>query len=271
MRRHEQPQTGENLTYYSFDLFEPFPQVPCVISARLGGVSEGYLRSLNLSFRVGDEEQSVITNRSRFYAAVGVEAEAVAQAQLVHGTHIAMVTSQSPCGVQHKFAETDGLVTNVPNRALFIPVADCAAVAFFDPKQRVIAMVHAGWKGVIGGIVQKMISTMKEAYGSNPSDILVSVSPSIGPCCYKVREDLVVVFTTAFPTYAHSFFLWQAGGTIHLDMWAAIRWQLHESGIQDEHIEISSICTACHTDLFYSHRAEKGKTGRFAGLIVLRA
>jgi len=86
-----------------------------------------------------------------------------------------------------------------------------------------------------------------------------------------VREDLVEVFSRAFATQAHHFFLPQADGTIHLDMWAVLRWQLLESGVQDKHIELSGICTACHTDLFYSHRAEHGKTGRFAGLTVLQA
>src|SRR5260221_10041996 len=134
MIRHEH----ERLVYFTYHLFTPFDTISNVVSSRLGGVSEGHLRSLNISFRVGDEEQAVLTNRSRFYHAVDVEPETVAQAQLVHGTHIAIVTDQSPLGLHHRFAETDGLVTNIPNRALFIPVADCAAVAFFDPKQRVI-------------------------------------------------------------------------------------------------------------------------------------
>jgi YfiH family protein len=271
MIRHEHAQSHENLVYYSYQLFEPFPQLSCVISTRLGGVSEGYLHSLNLSFSVGDTEQAVLTNRSRLYHIVDVEPQSVAQAHLVHGNHIEVVTSQSPTGMYQRFAETDGLVTNVAHTPLLILVADCAAVAFFDPKQQVIALLHAGWKGIASSIVPKMVATMNETFGCRPSDIFVAISPSLGPCCYEVREDLVAVFREAFPTHAQDFFRLQPDTTIHLDMWAALRWQLRESGIRPEHIEEAGLCTACHLDEFYSHRAERGKTGRFAGLIVLRS
>ncbi|MEO8973177.1 MAG: laccase domain-containing protein [Ktedonobacteraceae bacterium] len=134
MMRHEQAQSPENLVCYTYNIFEPFSsQITCVTSTRLGGVSQGPLRSLNLSFRVGDDEQNVIANRLNLYNAVHVDPERVAQAQLVHGNHIEVVDDQSPIGLYEKFASTDGLVTSAINRSLFIPVADCAAVAFFDP------------------------------------------------------------------------------------------------------------------------------------------
>lgn len=262
--------TCEDLLFFSYQIFQPFDSLTNVVSTRLGGVSQGYLHSLNLSFRVGDDEEAVITNRSRFYNATDVEPTMVAQAQLVHGTHIEVVTDQTPCDTHLKLPETDGLVTNVLNKALFIPVADCAAVAFFDPKQRVIGLAHAGWRGTVKGVIGQIVTTMRQIFGSDPSDILVGISPSIGPCCYEVKEDLVEVFTNAFPHHAHHFFLRQSDGTIHLDMWAFLCWQLVKSGILGEHIECSELCTACHTDWFYSHRAEHGRTGRFAGLIVLR-
>ncbi|MBV9689139.1 MAG: peptidoglycan editing factor PgeF [Ktedonobacteraceae bacterium] len=271
MIRHEHAQPYENLVYYSYQLFEPFPQMSCVISTRLGGVSEGYSHSLNLSFSVGDTEQAVLTNRSRLYHIVDVEPQSVAQAHLVHGNYIEIVTSQSPTGTYRRFAETDGLVTNVIHKPLLILVADCAAVAFFDPKQHVIALLHAGWKGIVSNIVAKMVSTMHETFGCRPSDMLAAISPSLGPCCYEVREDLVAAFHEAFPAHAQDLFRLQPDTSIHLDMWAALRYQLRESGIRPEYIEESGLCTACHLDEFYSHRAERGKTGRFAGLIVLRS
>ncbi len=269
MIKHEHHQTYENLVYYSYKLFEPFSQVSCITSTRLGGVSEEYFHSLNLSFRVGDIEQSVITNRSRFYALIDAKTNTVVQGQLVHDAHIEIVTEQSPSELFYAFPKTDGLITNVFHRPLFLPVADCAAVAFFDPVQQIIALAHAGWKGVVARIVPKTVAIMHETFGSNPSDILVGISPSIGPCCFQVREDVIRIFTEAFPTLAHHFFLRQPDESTHLDMWTALRWQLSESNILANHIEESSICTACHTNEFYSHRAEKGKTGRFASLIAL--
>jgi YfiH family protein len=270
MIRHELEQQPENLVYYTYGLFEPFSShITCVTSTRLGGVSQGPLHSLNVSSRVNDDEQNVMTNRLRLCGVMDIDPATVAQAQLVHNNHIQMVTEQSPTGFTHKFGETDGLVTNVVNRPLFIPVADCAAVAFFDPQQRVIGLLHAGWKGIVHKIISAMITTMHTIYGSDPSDILVGVSPCLGPCCYEVREDFIHTLTSAFPTKAEDFFIPQADGTIHFDMWATLRWQLAECGITL--FEGPTICTACRVDEFYSHRKERGKTGRFASTIVLQS
>jgi YfiH family protein len=270
MLRHEHAQPDEYLVYYTFNILNEYPNLACLVSTRLGGVSTGYLRSLNLSFRTGDTEEAVIENRRRLHSVLNVQAERVAQAQLVHGNHIETVTEHAPFDAFYKFPATDGLVTNLRDRPLFIPVADCTAIAFFDPQQQVIGMVHAGWKGAINRIPQRMVETMQTTYGCRPADIRVGISPGIGPCCYQVREDLVAIFTEAFPEDASRFFLPQADDTIHLDMWAVLRWELQTIGILPEHLEVAEICTACHTDEFYSHRAEHGKTGRFASMIVLR-
>ncbi len=271
MIRHAWPHVSEDLIYYTYKLFEPFPHITCVTSTRLGGVSQGPLRSLNLSTRVGDEERHINENRSRLCRVMNIESETVIQAQLVHRNNIEIIAEQSPRGFSYKFPETDGLVTDVVHRPLFIPVADCAAVAFFDPQKHVIGMLHSGWKGVVQRIIPAMIQTMHTTYGSDPSDILVGVSPCLGPCCYEVRQDFIATFTEAFPTKAKQFFLPQTDDTMHFDMWAALCWQLEESGILPAHIEGPTICTACHVDEFYSHRKEHGKTGRFASVIVLRA
>lgn len=269
MRRHEHAQPDENLVYYTFPIFDAYPNLACLVSTRLGGVSTGSLRSLNLSFRTGDTEEAVVENRHRLHTVLGVQAKGIAQAQLVHGNHIEKVTEQAPFDALYTFPSTDGLVTNLRDRPLFIPVADCTAIAFFDPNQQVIGLIHAGWKGVINRIPQRMVETMYTAYGCQPEDIRVGISPGIGPCCYQVREDLVAIFTEALPDDASRFFLPQPDDTIHLDMWTALRWELQGVGIVPEHLEVAEICTACHTNEFYSHRAEHGRTGRFACLLVL--
>jgi YfiH family protein len=272
MIRHEQAQVPEHFAYYTYELFMPFsPQIACVTSTRLGGISPNPFHSLNLSTRVGDDEKNVNENRLRLCRAMEIGPDRVTQAQLVHGNNIEVITGSSPKSFSYKFPETDGLVTNSINRPLFIPVADCAAVAFFDPQKRVIGMLHSGWKGVVNRINQKMIETMRVTYGSDPSDILVGVSPCLGPCCYEVRQDFISTFTGAFPAKAKDFFLPQIDDTIHFDMWSALRWQLEESGIAPEHIEGPTLCTACCVDEFYSYRKESGKTGRFASIIVLQA
>ena len=271
MLRHEHLQPEENLVYYTYKILEPFSQVTCLTSTRLGGVSQGYLHSLNFSFRVGDKEEAVLTNKERFYRLADFDAETVAQAQLVHGAHVEVIRDYTPRDARYKFPSTDGLVTHLMNRPLFIPVAACLAIAFFDPKRHAIGLAHTGWKGAVARIPQNMVEVMQANCGTAPSDLLVGISPGLGPCCYEVRDDLVAVFLETFSGEAQRFFLKQPGGQIHLDMWTTVLWQLQEMGVRPEHIELANICTACHTDEFYSHRAEKGKTGRFANLIVLKA
>ena len=265
MLRQESTQTPGELIYYSYELFESQPQVMSIASTRLGGMSEGPFHSLNLALSVGDDRETVFKNRARLYQALGVDAERVAVAQLMQGTRIAVVTEQ-----KQEYIDTDGLITNVPNRAMMILIADCAPVTLYDPNHHAIGLAHGGWRGTVGRIVAKMVGMMGETFGSAPADILAAVGPSIGPCCYEVKQDLIGKFHEAFPQQAQHFFLPQADDTIHLDMWAALRYQLLESGVLPEHIAEAGICTACHLDEFYSNRAEKGQTGRFAGLVMLR-
>ena len=179
------------------------------------------------------------------------------------------MTENSPKGFSYKFPTTDGFITNVTHLPLFIPVADCAAVAFFDPKQRVIGLLHAGWKGIVHNIIPAMVERMKTIYGSDPSDVLAGISPCLGPCCYQVREDFIETFTQVFPTKARDFFIPQENDTVHFDMWAALHWQLEQSGVQK--VEGPTFCTACRVDEFYSHRKEHGKTGRFASVLMLQS
>jgi polyphenol oxidase len=269
MIRHEQ---GE-LAYFSYPLFEPFEQILCVVSSKKGGVSAQPFDSLNLALSVGDDPVAVMTNRERLCKTIGVEVDAMTIAQLVQGTHVELVTSSSrglnAAEKAQRFVDTDGLITNVADVPLFIFIADCAALSFFDPKRKVIGIGHAGWRGAVGGIARKMVEAMNRAFDCNPADVLVGISPSIGPCCYQVREDVFAAFQGAYPKQASTFFVQQPDGSIHLDMWKALTYQLQSSGIQEAHIELAGICTACHTDVFYSNRSEGGLSGRFTGMIAL--
>ncbi len=269
MIRHEQNE----LVYFSYSLFKPLKRILSVVSSRQGGVSATPYASLNLALSVGDDHAAVMTNRELLCKTIGVEVDAMTVAQLVQRTHIEVVTSSSrgldAAEKAQRFVATDGLITNVAEVPLFIFIADCAALSFFDPKRNVIGIGHAGWRGTVGGIARKMVEAMNAAFDCKPADVLVGISPSIGPCCYQVREDVVAAFQEAYPEQADAFFVQQPDGSIHLDMWTALTCQLRSSGIQEEHIELAGVCTACHTDVFYSNRAEGGKTGRFTGMVTL--
>jgi YfiH family protein len=266
--------THGKLPFFSYEIFQPFDSVSSVFSTRVGGVSEPPYHTLNLGMSVGDRQDNVIQNRTLFCEAIGVDIRAITVGHLIQGTHIEIVSpaerGRGGIDSNNGLPGTDGMITCVPDVALLLLVADCAAISFFDPKRKVIGLGHGGWRGTVGGIARKVVQKMNEAFDCNPADILVGVSPSIGPCCYEVREDVVQAFQQAFPEQAHTFFVHLPDGSIHLDVWTALKWQLLASGIQPDHMEFAGTCTACHTDVFYSHRAEKGKTGRFGGLITLK-
>ena len=271
MIRHERGK----LTYFSYKLFEPFKEVTNVVSSRIGGVSQKPFYSLNVGLNVCDEEAAVINNRKLLCEAIGVKLHSLIACRQTHETKIAIVGDPARGRGAFKWSDgllqTDGLITNIPELPLLITVADCAVLSFFDPKHKVVAIAHGGWRGIAGKIARKTVFAMEEAFGSRPQDILVGISPLIGPCCYKIGKEVVKSFYEAFGNQALKFFIRQPDGCFHLDLHLAIKCQLEEAGIKEEQIESSPICPACNLDLFYSHRAECGKTGRFAGLISLRA
>lgn len=271
MQKHEKGR----LVYFSYELFDQFADVTNVISSRLGGVSIGTYHSLNIGLHVGDQYTAVIKNRALLCEEVGVELSSLVACEQVHGANVSIVTAAQRGKGAVKWSDsvacTDGLITDVPDIPLFMIVADCAILSFFDSKHRVIALAHGSWRGTVGRIAQKTVSIMREVFGCDPADIVVGIGPSIGPCCYEVHEDVIESFHQAFLNQAAKFFVQQSRGSTHLDLWMANKWQLLEVGIREEHIELSDVCNACHIDMFYSHRAEKGKTGRFGGLIVLHS
>jgi hypothetical protein len=162
------------------------------------------------------------------------------------------------------------MVTNVRNVALTVLVADCAVIGLYDPTLRAIGIAHAGWRGTLRGVAGKAVRKMKEAFGSDPADILAAVGPSIGPCCYEVGRDVIDGFHEVYPEMEPRFFANCKKDRAHLNLWEANRWQLIKAGVREENIELAEMCTSCRTDMFYSHRRERGGTGRFGGLIMLR-
>lgn len=265
------------LPLLSYQLFAPYQSVLNIVSTRRGGLSEPPYDSLNLTLSTQDDPEVVLENRRRLCTAIDVELESVTIGQLVQGTKIAIVTEElrgrGSVDRAKALDGTDGLVTNLPNTPLAVLVADCTVVSYYDPVRQVVALAHAGWRGAAGLIAKKMVATMKETYGSNPQDILVGASPNIGGHHFQVRQDVLDIFRDPEQSYgerANTFFIRQADGSYLLNLNAALVSQLLDAGIQEDHIEQSGICTACRPDLFYSHRFERGKTGRFCGLIVLR-
>ncbi|SDD40325.1 peptidoglycan editing factor PgeF [Sporomusa acidovorans] len=242
------------------------------ISTRLGGHSASPFASLNLGLHTGDDAEVVWHNRQLFCQAVGLTAEKVVTAEQIHGDSIYRVTAtDAGRGAQHydeAIKGTDALITNEPGLPLMLFFADCVPVLIVDPVAKAIGISHAGWKGTVAKIAQKTIFAMQRQFHTNPSDCLVGIGPSIRPCCYEVDEAVINKLSVEFdhwdrlvkPTGENR---WQ------LNLWEANRQQLNEIGIRDNNITVSQICTADNTALFFSHRAEKGNTGRIGAIISL--
>lgn len=251
------------IVYYRFSNLAQCDGLIHGVFTRLGGVSRPPFAALNVGRSVGDDQEAVEANHALICEMLGIPRQAIATAHQVHGANVSIVGSEDG---GKAMPETDALVTNAPGVFLLLRFADCVPLLLYDPVRRAVGLVHAGWKGTIGGIAREAISALKEAYGCRPSDMLAAIGPSIGPCCYQVGEDvgrLVKVQLADWPMLLKQ----DENGSLHFDLWYANRLQLIRSGI--EQIEVAGVCTACHSDEFFSHRADGGRTGRFAVVVGL--
>ena len=239
-------------------------------TTRLGGDSKGKYTSLNLALHVEDNPEDVIDNRVKVAALFGTNLEDCVTMRQVHGTHVQKIV----LGDKGKGArvyddtvyETDALVTDQPGILLWCLVADCVPILFYDPKRKVVAATHAGWRGTQERISSKTVQVMVQEYGCEPENILAAIGPSAGPCCYEVDSEVSGLFTAAgFENIAVPF-----GDKFKLDLWQGNKQDILKVGVPEKNITIAGLCTSCLTSLFFSFRAEEGITGRFAATIMLQ-
>ncbi len=240
------------------------------VFTRRGGVSQAPFSSLNLSVSVPDQKADVYSNRRRAYGVFGRDTDSVVHAHLVHEASVARVTSDD---YGTWLAHTDGIITNQQGCALTMNYADCTPIFVFDPINKAIGLGHAGWMGTVHDLPGALVQAMTAEFGSDPAALLAAIGPAIGPCCYEVGEPVISQVRTAFETPELLLLDGQNGapkaneGHLYFDLPQANRRNLQRAGVQQ--IEMSGLCTACRTDLFFSHRAEKGKTGRFGTIFIL--
>lgn len=238
------------------------------LTLRRGGVSREPYHSLNLGLHVGDDTNAVLENRLRLAAALGYEADLVTVGRQVHGTQVAVVTPDL-AGRGHKLAEeaindADGLITAVPGVTLMAHSADCTLLFFHDPKARVVGLAHAGWRGAAANMAAQMVEAMAGA-GCLRENLQVALGPSLQPCCCRVGENVV----EAIPPKMRRYTVLERDGGLYFDLPGMQRLQLLEAGICAGNLAQSKFCTRCRDDIFFSHRASGGKTGRMAGVISL--
>ncbi|HEU5367923.1 MAG TPA: peptidoglycan editing factor PgeF [Ktedonobacterales bacterium] len=271
-------QQGASL-YFQFDHFSQFPAMVHAVFSRQGGLSAAPYTSLNTGLSVGDDRQTVFTNRRLLSEALERPDWPMATSWIVHGDEVIEVGAEWKLD-QDELRDpgfrrrADAMITQEPGVFLLISFADCLPVLYFDPVQRVAAIAHAGWRGTTLGIAARTVQALAERFGSRPADLLVGLAPAIGPCCYEVGPDVLEAFERSPHLLELAALQPHANGRADrwtLDLKETNRQQLQAAGVVPEHIEIMPLCTGCRTDLFFSHRREQGKTGRFAVLVGLNA
>jgi YfiH family protein len=235
---------------------------------RWDGVSEGTFSSLNFSIREGDEEDRVARNWEILGGAFQISPSQFFMISQIHGDKVFVADSLMDKGPLPLPVQCDAVITASKRVAIGIKTADCVPILLADRVRRVIGAVHAGWRGTSLNIAAKSIQVMTERFSSRPGDILAAIGPAVGPCCYQVDEK-VFSSSKGERDWESSFQRCEEDGRWMLDLPLANRMQMLKMGLPPENISFMGICTSCRTDLFFSHRAEKGVTGRQLNFIVL--
>ena len=287
------------------------PWVLHAFSTRRGGASRAPAAGLNLGFIETDKRNFVEKNRKKFFRELGAEHFSHAELRQIHSTNIYQVVrgtrgkleyrpSGYPAPLLARLAlpQGDALITQEPGLLLSVRGADCMPVLLADPRRRAVAAIHSGWRGALAGIVEITVGEMMRIFDSNPNDLLAAIGPSIRACCYEVGDEVVNAFRGRylkgedyFRTAPHDkveaeiarryplLFLSKlppghgpdAVPTLHLDLVAVARDQLRRAGVSAGKIQVADFCTACRTDLFFSHRKEGIGTGRMMAVIGIRS
>jgi hypothetical protein len=218
---------------------------------------------------VGDDGENVAENRRRSFAALGRPPDSLFDVWQVHGNQVARADAPRPLHQPHQPA--DAIITDRPGLSLFMRFADCVPIFLYDPLHRAIGLAHAGWQGTLKRTAAAAVQAMQAQYGSRPAELLACIGPSIGAHHYPVGPEVVRQARQAFGAEAAEFLRSSNGSgadsTVQFDLWSANRLVLTGVGVRQ--IEVCELCTACDLENWYSHRAEKGETGRFGALIAI--
>ncbi len=258
--------------YITFPLLDATKAVNHAFTTRLGGASKGMYSQMNMSFTNGDKRETVLENYRRICNAVNIDINKVVLSKQTHTNNVRIVTSEDiGKGIfkERDYDDVDGLITNIPGVALVTQYADCTPLLFCDPVKKVVATSHAGWRGTVSEIGRITVEKMQEHFGSDPSDIIAAIGPSIGQCCYEVDDPVYKPLSKIPYLKQDKIFIKKENGKYMLSLWETNREILINAGIKAEHIDVTDLCTNCHPDIFHSHRFTGGKRGNLAALIAL--
>ena len=245
-------------TYQTIQELEATGIVTAGITLRQGGVSRAPYTSLNLAEHVGDDADAVATNRKIFFQQSGLTD--LHYCRQIHSDRV-IDADRTAGAVLKQHPEADALVSTRRGVPLGIFTADCVPIFILDLATPAVGIAHAGWRGTLARIAVNTLAKMQNCFGTLATNCQVHLGPSIQKCCYTVSTELLNQFTEHFGSTVHN-------GT-NLSLQTANVNQLTEIGVPTSAISVSPLCNACRTDLFYSHRAEAGQTGRMLSYIQL--
>ena len=282
LQEHEIKNTeGESilLPFFHFPSLEKTGIVKHCFTTREGGVSKDIFSSLNLSFTRGDDPNAVLENYRRVAMFFGKTVDDFVCSDQTHTTNVKRVgKAEAGFGVTRpkEYTDVDGLITNESGVILSTFYADCVPLYFVDPVHKAIGLSHSGWRGTVERMGKKTLEAMREAFGTNPKDVIAAIGPSICQDCYEVSEDVAERFYKEFvyksvqaDNGVSDILLAKGNGKYQLDLWKANAIVLMEAGILPEHISITDVCTCCNPKLLFSHRASQGKRGNLAAFLML--
>lgn len=264
-------RTCNGVTFFSSDGMDAAGGAVHGFSTRMGGVSQGMWESLNLGTARGDDPDHVRENYRRFFKALGMDGGRIAAANQIHGGAVRCITTADVRADPYDKAgyEADGLMTDLPGVALLVYTADCVPILFYDPVRRVIAAVHAGWRGTAAGVATTAVARMGDVFGCRPGDILAAIGPGIGPDCFETHEDVPNAMTAALSTAVLQHIKIKENGKFAVDLKGINAMRLEQAGLDPAHIAVSRICTSCNSEKFWSHRRLGTSRGSMAAAIQL--
>jgi polyphenol oxidase len=252
---------------YKFEILAGIPEIKHFVTGREGGKSSGELGGLNLSFKVEDDPENVKHNRWLLASALDIMEGRLIFPQQTHSTNVKAINH---INYTDNHPDTDALITNVKGLCIAVMSADCVPILLFDPKNKAVGAIHAGWKGTVGKIVEKTLKAMVDHYGTTMSDLVACIGPSICKEVYEVGPEVIEQVEIAFGTKEGIVYNENDEGKGYLDLWQANVLQLKEMGLKQANIEISGFCTFQNHEKFFSARKSGNKGGRFAAGIMLK-
>ncbi|MEK6775372.1 MAG: peptidoglycan editing factor PgeF [bacterium] len=259
---------NEGVKFIAIPAFEALGLVHHGFSTRVGGVSTGPFKGMNLSLNAGEDKDLVEINRCMFVKAMNAGNPDVYTVRQMHGTRVLRIENRDHPTEEYRQAQADAIITDQPGLAIGVLTADCVPILMIDPEKRAVAAVHAGREGSLNHLISNVIERMRKDFGTLPGDLRAALGPCIEAGCYEVGDDIAQRIDNHNPDKKKILFT--RDGSYFLDLRKMNHRELLDCGVKEDYVYHVDLCTACAPRTFYSYRKSNGKeTGRMMAMIML--